>query len=206
MRHFRAIGFDDVLMVPALSGRQSFPLKDHRNHRPGEEALDPGLGPVVGQPGDLGPCAGRDKPGIVGDPDGNGAPAMRARDIMTTPTFALTPSATLDEAAKVMTERGFTTMPVVDADGRLLGLLSEVDILRAPEPTGDPDTGVMLDSRPRTAGAVMRTSGLAVAADTAVHELARRMTDAGVRSAPVVEDGHVVGMVTFQDVLRAQHA
>ncbi|WP_285479424.1 HPP family protein [Amycolatopsis sp. NBRC 101858] len=131
---------------------------------------------------------------------------MRARDIMTTPTFALTPSATLDEAAKVMTERGFTTMPVVDADGRLLGLLSEVDILRAPEPTGDPDTGVMLDSRPRTAGAVMRTSGLAVAADTAVHELARRMTDAGVRSAPVVEDGHVVGMVTFQDVLRAQHA
>ena len=131
---------------------------------------------------------------------------MRAREIMTTPTFALSPSATLDEAAAMMTAHGFTTMPVVDADGRLLGLLSEVDILRAPEPAGDPETGVMLDSRARTAASVMRTTGLAVPAGTDVRELARRMTDAGVRSAPVVEGGRVVGMVTFQDVLRAQHA
>ncbi|MGW5718574.1 CBS domain-containing protein [Amycolatopsis sp. NPDC003865] len=131
---------------------------------------------------------------------------MRARDIMTSPTFALSPSATLDEAAATMTGHGFTTMPVVDADGRLLGLVSEVDILRVPEPAGDPETGVMLDNRGRTAASVMRTSGLAVPADTDVRELARRMTDAGVRSAPVVEGRRVIGMITFQDVLRAQHA
>ncbi|MEV4050014.1 CBS domain-containing protein [Amycolatopsis sp. NPDC049688] len=128
---------------------------------------------------------------------------MRAREIMTTPTFALTPSATLEEAARTMTAHGFTTMPVVDADGRLLGLLSEEDILRTPAPPGDPDTGVMLDGAPRTAGSAMRTTGLAVPAGTEVAELARRMTDAGVRSAPVVEGGHVVGMITFHDVLRA---
>ena len=128
---------------------------------------------------------------------------MRARDIMTTPTFALTPSASLEEAAEMMSAHGFTTMPVVDADGQLLGLVSEEDILRAPAASGDPDTGVMLDGGPRTAESVMRTSGLAVPADTDVRELARRMTDAGVRSAPVVEGGHVVGMITFQDVLRA---
>ena len=128
---------------------------------------------------------------------------MRAREIMTTPTFALTPSATLAEAAEMMTRHGFTTMPVVDPDGRLLGLVSEADILRAPAPAGDPDSGVMLDGGPRTAGSLMRRSGVAVPADTEVGELARLMTDAGVRSAPVVEGGHVVGMVTFQDVLRA---
>ncbi|WP_370962589.1 HPP family protein [Amycolatopsis sp. cg9] len=128
---------------------------------------------------------------------------MRARDIMTTPTFALTPSATLAEAAEVMTSHGFTTMPVVGSGGQLLGLLSEADILRAPVPSGDPDTGVMLDGGPSTAGSVMRTHGLAVPADTDVRELARLMTDAEVRSAPVVEGGHVVGMVTFRDVLRA---
>ncbi|GAB3147620.1 CBS domain-containing protein [Amycolatopsis sp. NPDC004378] len=127
---------------------------------------------------------------------------MRARDIMSTPTFALSPSASLGEAAAMMTAHGFTTMPVVDADGRLLGLLSEVDILRAPVPPGDPDTGVMVDGGRHTAGSVMRTSGLAVPADAEVRELARLMTDAGVRSAPVVEGGRVVGMVTFQDVLR----
>jgi CBS domain-containing protein len=128
---------------------------------------------------------------------------MRAREIMTTPTFALTPAATLGEAAEMMTTHGFTTMPVVDAAGRLLGLLSEEDILRAPVPAGDPDTGAMLDGRPRTAGSVMRTTGLAVPAGTDVRELAERMTDAGVRSAPVVEGRHVVGMITLRDVLRA---
>ena len=128
---------------------------------------------------------------------------MRAREIMTTPTFALTPSATLEEAAEMMTRHGFTSMPVVDAAGKLLGLVSEADILRVPVPSGDPDTGVMLDGRPRTAGSVMRQSGLAVRGDIEVRELARMMTDADVRSAPVVEGGHVVGMVTFQDVLRA---
>jgi CBS domain-containing protein len=128
---------------------------------------------------------------------------MREREIMTTPTFALTPSAPLEEAAETMTHHGFTTMPVVDGDGKLLGLVSEADILRAPAPPGDPDTGVMLDDGPRTAGSVMRRSGLAVAGDIEVQELARMMTDADVRSAPVVEGGHVVGMVTFRDVLRA---
>lgn len=131
---------------------------------------------------------------------------MRAREIMTTPTFALAPSATLEEAAEVMTGRGFTTMPVVDTDGVLLGLVSEVDILRAPVPPGDPDSGVILDGATRTAASIMRTSGLAVPADTDVRELARLMTDAGVRSAPVVEGRRVVGMVTFQDVLRATTA
>ncbi|WP_206797057.1 HPP family protein [Amycolatopsis sp. MtRt-6] len=128
---------------------------------------------------------------------------MLAREIMTTPTFALTPSASLEEAAEMMTRHGFTSMPVVDTDGKLLGLVSETDILRVPVPPGDPDTGVMLDGGPRTASSVMRQSGLAVAGDIDVRELARVMTDAGVRSAPVVEGGHVVGMVTFQDVLRA---
>ncbi|WP_086851615.1 CBS domain-containing protein [Amycolatopsis kentuckyensis] len=128
---------------------------------------------------------------------------MRARDIMTTPTFALTPSATLEEAAEVMTGHGFTTLPVVDADGRLLGLLSEADILRAQVPPGDPDTGVLLGGGPRTAGSVMRQEGLAVPGDLEVREVARLMTDADVRSTPVVDGGHVVGMVTFRDVLRA---
>ncbi|MEV6874609.1 CBS domain-containing protein [Amycolatopsis sp. NPDC051128] len=128
---------------------------------------------------------------------------MRAREIMTTPTFALAPSATLEEAAEMMTHHGFTTMPVVDPDGKLIGLVSEADILRAPASPGDPDTGVMLDGGPRTAGSVMRQSGLAVPGDIEVRELARMMTDADVRSAPVVDGGHVVGMVTFRDVLRA---
>ncbi len=128
---------------------------------------------------------------------------MRARDIMTTPTIAVTPSATLEEAAKVMAANRFTTLPVVTPSGELVGLLAEADIIQAPGPAGDPDTGAMLGGQVRTAGAAMRRSGFGVVPDTEVSDLAGRMSDAGMRSAPVIEGGRVVGMVTLADVLRA---
>ncbi|WP_328457801.1 MULTISPECIES: CBS domain-containing protein [unclassified Amycolatopsis] len=128
---------------------------------------------------------------------------MRARDIMTTRTVAVTPSATLEEAAEVMAGRGFTTLPVIDGDGRLLGLLSEVDILCATRGPADPDSGVLLDRQVRTAGAAMRTPGVGAHPDAEVAALARRMAGAGVRSLPVLVEGRVVGMVTFQDALRS---
>jgi CBS domain-containing protein len=131
---------------------------------------------------------------------------MRARDIMTTHTVTVTPSATLEEAAAVMTGHGFTTLPVIDADGTILGLLSEVDIVRAPRGTDDPDAGVMIGRQARTVGAAMHTPGIGAHPDSEVAALAQRMTEAGVRSLPVLVDGRVVGMVTFQDVLRSQSA
>lgn len=128
---------------------------------------------------------------------------MHARDIMTTPVIAVTSSVPLPEAGRLMARHGFTALPVVDSRGRLMGLLTEEDVIRAGSP-GDagPDAGAMLSGH-RTAGAVMRTPGLRAAADLEVRELAHRMTEAGIRSLPVLDDGVLVGMVTFQDVLRA---
>ncbi|MCG3754157.1 MULTISPECIES: HPP family protein [Amycolatopsis] len=127
---------------------------------------------------------------------------MHARDIMTTPVIAVTASVPLPEAARLMARHGFTALPVVDSRGRLMGLLTEEDVIRAGIPGGaDPDAGAMLGGH-RTAGAVMRTPALCAAADLDCGELARRMSEAGIRSLPVLDDGVLVGMVTFQDVLR----
>ncbi|MEV4603373.1 CBS domain-containing protein [Amycolatopsis sp. NPDC049253] len=132
---------------------------------------------------------------------------MQTHDIMTTPVIAVTPSASLAEAASVMTEHGFTTLPVVDQAAKLVGLVSEVDLVQSGFPsgstaTGDPDTGAML-GRHRTVATVMRSPGLAVPGGLDPTELAHRMTEAGVRALPVVDNGILVGMVTFRDVLRA---
>jgi CBS domain-containing protein len=85
---------------------------------------------------------------------------MRVRDIMSTPTIAVTPDATLGEAATVMTENGFTALPVIDSAGRLLGTVTEADVVYAhdlddPRACSDPDTGVMLGVRGRTVGEAM---------------------------------------------------
>ncbi|WIX98243.1 CBS domain-containing protein [Amycolatopsis mongoliensis] len=127
---------------------------------------------------------------------------MRAREIMSTPTIAVTPAATLREAATVMFARGFTSLPVIDPDGRLLGVLSDVDVLRELCRAGAPDSGSALEGWTRTAGSAMGP-GPAVAASTRVHDLANRMAELGTRSLPVVEEGLVVGMVTLRDVLAA---
>ncbi|MFI5614265.1 HPP family protein [Amycolatopsis sp. NPDC051903] len=131
---------------------------------------------------------------------------MQTRDIMTTPVVTVAPSASLAEAAELMTRHRFTTLPVVDRSGKLLGLVSETDLVRAGfpgEPTGgDPDTGAMLGS-PRTVAAVMRTPGVVAETDLGTAELGNCMAEAGVRALPVMDRGALVGMVTFQDVLRA---
>jgi CBS domain-containing protein len=127
---------------------------------------------------------------------------MHARDIMTTPVIAVIATASLAEASRLMTRRGFTTVPVVDSRGGLLGQLSEQDLIRAGFPDEpDPDAGVMLGGH-RIVASVMQAPDLAAAADLDVAELAHRMAEARVRALPVVEGDTLVGMVTYQDVLR----
>src|SRR5215831_3011886 len=68
---------------------------------------------------------------------------MRAMDVMTTNVITVTPEASVQEVAKVLSERGISGVPVVDADNRLVGIVSEGDLLhrvetgteRRPDPT-----------------------------------------------------------------------
>ncbi len=66
---------------------------------------------------------------------------MRARDTMTSPVQTVWQNASVESAAEQMTAKSITTLPVVDTDGRLVGMVSEGDLLwhRVPaEPTTDP--------------------------------------------------------------------
>jgi CBS domain-containing protein len=122
---------------------------------------------------------------------------MHTRDIMTTPLIALAPSTSLADASQLMARHGFSTLPVVDDQGRLLGLLSEETLAYVGVPADDDD------ARLRTAAAVMRTPGVAASADLDIAQVGHRMAESRVRALPVVDEGTLVGMVTFQDVLRA---
>ncbi|MEV4603618.1 CBS domain-containing protein [Amycolatopsis sp. NPDC049253] len=67
---------------------------------------------------------------------------MRTRAIMTTPVISVTSGASLAEAAHLMTRWGFTTLPVVTRSAKLVGLISETDLVRAGFP-GDAATGTL---------------------------------------------------------------
>lgn len=133
---------------------------------------------------------------------------MRARDIMTSPVHTARQNASVESAAELMTAKSVTALPVVDADGLLIGMVSESDLLwhRVPaEPTADasdiPDTDP--DHRPGTVVEVMSAYPLTTTPGTDVADVADAMLQNDVRSIPVLEGRAVVGIISRRDILRA---
>jgi CBS-domain-containing membrane protein len=58
---------------------------------------------------------------------------MKARDVMVSPVITVKPSSSVKEAAKVFLERGISAAPVVDDEGKLVGIVSEGDLLHRAE-------------------------------------------------------------------------
>ena len=123
---------------------------------------------------------------------------MRAKDIMTTPAVCVRPSTPLSEVAAILTENGFTAVPVVDADEHLVGLVSEADLIR--ERFGLHHH--MAEAEPRSSAAEVMTSPVEfVRPEASLTALAKCMITGRRRSVPVVEGHRVVGMVTRRDVV-----
>jgi CBS domain-containing protein len=132
---------------------------------------------------------------------------MLVRDVMTSPVISVQPTTPVRGAAALLTERGFTALPVVNADAELVGIVTEADLLRdrvrhdarSPLLSDELAAGPASD----TVGDVMTTDVFSARPTTDVADLADRMHRLGVRSVPVVGPGHsLVGIVSRRDILR----
>ncbi len=124
---------------------------------------------------------------------------------MSTPVVGVTGDATIEEAAALMLGRGFTTVPVFSESGTVIGMLTEADLGRSrftvTRAEDSPDSGAMSGVTARAVRQIMRPSTVVVTADSDLTELATIMVDAHLRSVPVVDGDHVVGIVTWRDLL-----
>jgi CBS domain-containing protein len=142
---------------------------------------------------------------------------MRVRDVMTRNVRTIAPEASIRDVAKIMVEHRISGLPVCSPDWRLLGIVSEGDILyKEHDPreghAGGP-LGWIVDGAPNFAGYVkakaltavkaMTTPALTIAPEATVAEAARTMCEYRVNRLPVVEDGELVGIVTRSDLVRA---
>jgi CBS domain-containing protein len=132
---------------------------------------------------------------------------MRAKDIMSSPVFTVEEDTTVEKAAELMTGRAVTALPVIDETGRLVGMVSESDLLwhHVPaDPTARarriPDTDPL--DRPGRVGEVMSPFTVTTWPGADVAEIAEQMLEHDVRSVPVLGDGIVVGIVSRRDILR----
>lgn len=131
---------------------------------------------------------------------------MRARDIMTTPVTTVRAETRVKEAAAVLAANGFTALPVVDGGDRLVGIVTEADLVRDRVPR-DPRAlchpgAVAPTVATTTVGEVMTTPAIAMGPGTDVAVLAKALLDAGHRSMPIVDGSLLVGIVTRRDIVR----
>ncbi|WP_433087052.1 CBS domain-containing protein [Dactylosporangium sp. CA-052675] len=136
---------------------------------------------------------------------------MHARDIMTAPARTVRVDAPLRDAVSLLEELSVTAAPVVDERGVLVGLISEVDLLRqqtsrmrAAMRGGTAPADRAPVPGPETLRVAEVMSGLPVVAwpDADVTDIAAMMVQHGVHTVPVVADERPVGVVSRCDVLR----
>jgi CBS domain-containing protein len=132
---------------------------------------------------------------------------MRVRDIMTRPVFTVRPTDPVEGAAALLADRAITAAPVIDERGRLVGMVSEGDLLRDRVPA---DPTAHLGAAPATARhrphivAEVMTRDVVTAWPTEdVADVARTMLDRDVRSVPVLDNGNVIGIISRRDLLRS---
>ena len=140
---------------------------------------------------------------------------MQARDVMTAPVVTVRPETRVEEIAQLLLERRISGVPVVDADGRLLGIVTEGDLMRRPEIGTERHRGWWLrffgDERARAeeyarahgsrAEQVMTRNVVTVSDETSVGEIARLLEEHHIKRVPVVRDGRVVGIVSRANLL-----
>jgi len=141
---------------------------------------------------------------------------MRVQDVMTTDVSTIGADAPLKDAAIEFVQRRISGMPVVSSDGRVLGVVSETDIL--PKESGerrggsgflrwlvdpdDPWINRRFDAV--TVGDAMSSPARTILPDRPLAEAAKIMLDEDVNRLPVVDlDGALVGLVSRGDLIRA---
>ena len=142
---------------------------------------------------------------------------MTVRDVMTTSVISVQADAPLKEVASLLVEHGISGVPVVDPDRRVVGVVSETDLVVK-------ETGV--DALPHralerlrgeskatrsyrtklgatTASQAMTAPAITIRASRSLAEAARLMTRHGINRLVVDEDSQIVGIVTRADLVRA---
>lgn len=140
----------------------------------------------------------------------------RVENVMTRPALTAREDAPYKELVRLMAEHRVSGLPVVDEEGRLVGIVTEADLLLAEE--GEPKfrslflqwfthptrlAALKHEAEGIRAAHIMTRSVVTVRPHETVHDAAKVLLDAGVKRLPVVDEEHrVVGIVSRCDLLR----
>jgi CBS domain-containing protein len=142
---------------------------------------------------------------------------MKARDVMVRNVFTIGPDEDVARAAKMLVDHDISALPVVDEERRILGILSEADLLRREELGTEkvrrgwleavtPSTLLATDysrSHGRKVRELMSETVVTARGETPLSEIAALLERKRIKRIPIVEDGKLVGIVSRANLIQA---
>jgi CBS domain-containing protein len=140
----------------------------------------------------------------------------QAKDVMTTNVVTVRPDTTVMEIARTLLDRHISAVPVLDDNGRLVGIVSEGDLMRRPETgtdrrsswwlafltLGADDNRRFVKTHGRHARDVMTRDVLTIDEESTLENVADILESRHIKRLPVTRNGQLVGIVSRADLLR----
>ena len=142
---------------------------------------------------------------------------MKAADVMVSPVITLGPDATVQEVADILLRNRISAVPVLSQQGKILGIVSEGDLLRRVESGTQRHRSWWLEllttkftlrdeyvkSHSRKVTDIMTSDVLTVSPGMPLGDIASVLEKNGIKRVPVVTDGKLVGIVSRANLLQA---
>lgn len=135
----------------------------------------------------------------------------KVKDVMTFPVHVVTQGARFKDIAAQLQQHRVGAMPVVDLDGRLVGIVSEPDLLLKEEPVGE-ERPELFESRRRrlqrsqargsTTRQLMTHPPVTIEPNASLGQAARLMRERNIKQLPVVDENGILGVVSRGDLLK----
>jgi CBS domain-containing protein len=142
---------------------------------------------------------------------------MKARDVMVSPVITVKPSSSVKEVAKIFLERRISAAPVVDDQGKLIGIISEGDLMHRAEAGTERHRSWWLrlltaeetlaaeyvKAHARKVADVMTRDVITTGPETPLHEIAVLLEKNSIKRVPIVQNGQLIGIVSGANLIQA---
>ncbi len=142
---------------------------------------------------------------------------MKARDVMVSPVITAKPSNSAKELAQIFTRHGISAVPVVDGAGKIVGIVSEGDLMRRADLgtekrhswwlaafiNTDTLAAEYIEARARKASDLMTAPVITASPETPLSEIATLLESNAIKRVPIVSNGQLVGIVSRANLIQA---
>jgi predicted transcriptional regulator len=144
---------------------------------------------------------------------------MKVKDVMTKNIISVKPGMSIHRLAELLVEKNISGAPVVDEEGKLVGIVQEEGVIFQDKKVHLPTfvhiwTGFLTLGAKRfeeemkkitanTIADIMEKDMLLLSPDTEIEDAATRMIEKGIYYCPVTEEGRLVGIITKKDIVRS---